>query len=198
VNPEQQPARPIRKRAPLQNNTSDERGSIEDGNGAAVVRALNEAGQSMTRSLYQISVSLGERQLESAQRYLTALQSALDQGAVNELNAAYGAYMNALAAQDPARLSEAQAAYVDLVLKLSAAANEHADSATRSCVADLRQALTEAHSAGRKQYSQYLDTLRSIFSGVDDADLRPETLSMVAQNIAAAAAVGTAVFRHGE
>lgn len=152
----------------------------------------------MSRSLYQINLSLKERQIESAQRYQAALQSTLEVGEVNDINAAYGAYVNALASQDAMRISETQATYIDLLLKFSAAANQQADSATKSCVADNEQALAEARSEARQQYNQYLDTLRSIFSKAEEADLRPDTLFVVAQNIAAAAAVGTAVFGHGE
>lgn len=195
---EEQPDRPIRKRAPRQSSTTARDGGVTDGNGAAVVRALDEAGQSMSRSLYQINLSLQERQIESAQRYQAALQSTLEAVEVNDINAAYGAYVNALASLDGMRISETRAAYVDLLLKFSVAANQQADFATKTCVADNEQALAEARSEAQQQYNQYLDTLRSVFSRAEEADLRPDALFAVAQNIAAAAAAGTAVFGRGE
>jgi hypothetical protein len=183
---------------PIRQKTHPENGSSKSENGGAVVRALNKAAEAMAQSLYQISASLRERQAESSQKYLSALQSVVPESAEADLTSAYQAFVDAVASQAPDRISEAQTAYTDLLMQLTRAATKQAQSATRDCVADFEDALAEAHKQGQKQYYQYVDTLKSVFAKTTEADLPPETLVMMAQNMASAAALSQGVFSHSE
>lgn len=205
MNAETPVPRPIRKRA--RPTAGGETQSESDGtaaerpvsaDGRAVVSALNEAAQAMAQSLAQITSSLQERRAECTQKYVSALRSAVPEGAAQDLQSAYQEVLDAITSQDAGKMAEAQAAYLDLLGKVTAAVAEAANAATTDCVSDFEDVLAESHEHGQQQYFQYLDTLKSVLAKASDNDLSPGILALVAHNMGSAAALSQGLFRQSD
>lgn len=190
--------RPIRKKKRPGTGNSNSNNGDAGSEGGAVIRALNESAQAMAQSFVEITSSLQERQAQCIQKYVSELQTAAPGGAGEELNAAYQAVIDAIASQDAAKIAEAQEAYLEMLGKVTAAATEEANAATQEYATEYEGVLTEAHEQGQKQYFQYIDTFKSVLAKASENDLPPGTLTMMAHNLASAAALSQGLFSHSE
>jgi len=191
-------ARPIRKKARPGAVKSKSENDDTGSEGGAVIRALNESAQAMAQSFAEITSSLQERQAECTQKYVSALQTAVSGGAGEKLNAAYQAILDAIASQDAANIAEAQESYLEVLGNLTTAASEEANVATQDYAAECESVLVEAHEQGQKQYLQYVDTLKSVVAKASKNDLPPGTLTIMAHNLASAAALSQGLFSPNE
>lgn len=186
--------RPIRKKARTGSGKSkSEKNDTADESGA-VIRALSESAEAMAQSLAAITSTLQERQAECIQKYISALQTAFPADAGEELNAAYQAVLSAIASQDPASISEAQESYLEVLGSVTTTASEEANVAVQDYTAECESALAEAHDQGQKQYYEYVETLKSVLAKASKNDLPPGTLTMMAHNMASAAALSQGLF----
>lgn len=186
--------RPIRKKARSgAGKSKSEKGDTVD-DGGAVIRALSESAEAMAQSLAEITSSLQERQAECIQKYFSALQTAFPGGAGDELNTAYQAILSAIASQDAASISEAQESYLEVLGNVTTMASEEANVAVQEYTSECARVLAEAHDQGQKQYYQYIDTLTSVLAKASKNDLPPGTLTMMAHNMASAAALSQGLF----
>ncbi len=152
----------------------------------------------MAQSLVQISTELQQHQAECTQKYVAALHSATPDGAEEKLTEAYHVLAEAIGSQDPEKIAEAQAHYVEILGKVTSVATDEANAAIQDCASDFEGATAEAHRHGQKQYFQYVDTLKSILAKASDKDLSPGTLTMMAHNMASAAALSQGLFAQSE